>query len=82
MTTRSIRAIAKSSMVDAGFNSDRLTAHSMRHTAGTLALLNGASTREVQQLLRHSNINTTMIYAHELDRAKNNSELKVANAIF
>ena len=82
MTTRSIRAIAKNSMVEAGFNSDRLTAHSMRHTAGTLALLNGASTREVQQLLRHSNINTTMIYAHELDRAKNDSELKVANAIF
>lgn len=82
MTTRSIRAIAKNSMVEAGFNSDRLTAHSMRHTAGTLALLNGASTREVQQLLRHSNINTTMIYAHELDREKNNSELKVANAIF
>lgn len=82
MTTRSIRAIAKNSMVEAGFNSDRLTAHSMRHTAGTLALLNGASTREVQQLLRHSNINTTMIYAHELDRAKNNAELKVASAIF
>ena len=51
-------------------------------TAGTLALLNGASPREVQQLLRHSNINTTMIYAHELDRAKNNCELKVADAIF
>lgn len=82
MTTRSIRAIAKNSMIEAGFNSDRLTAHSMRHTAGTLALLNGATTREVQQLLRHSNINTTMIYAHELDRAKNNSEMKVANAIF
>lgn len=82
MTTRSIRAIAKSSMVEAGFNSDRLTAHSMRHTAGTLALLNGASIREVQQLLRHSNINTTMVYSHELDRARNNSEIKVANAIF
>lgn len=82
MTTRSIRAIAKNSMVEAGYNSKRLTAHSMRHTAGTLALLNGASMREVQQLLRHTNINTTMIYAHELDRAKNDSELKVANAIF
>ena len=82
MTTRSIRAIAKGSMIEAGFNSDRLTAHSMRHTAGTLALLNGASTREVQQLLRHSNINTTMIYAHELDRAKNDCELRIADAIF
>lgn len=82
MTTRSIRAIAKKSMIAAGFNSNRLTAHSMRHTAGTLALLNGASPREVQQLLRHRNINTTMIYAHELDRTNNSSELKVANAIF
>lgn len=82
MTTRSIRAIAKESMKAAGLDSDRLTAHSMRHTAGTLALLNGASIREVQQLLRHSNINTTMIYAHEIDRANNDSELRVANAIF
>lgn len=82
MTTRSISAIAKESMIEAGYNSDRLTAHSMRHTAGTLALLNGATPREVQQLLRHSNINTTMIYTHDLDRAKNNSEVKVANAIF
>lgn len=82
MTTRSIRAIAKNSMKKAGYSSDRLTAHSMRHTAGTLALLNGSSVREVQQLLRHTNINTTLIYAHDLDRAKNNSELKVANSIF
>lgn len=82
MTTRSISAIAKESMVEAGYNSDRLTAHSMRHTAGTLALLNGATPREVQQLLRHSNISTTMIYTHDLERAKNDSEVKVANAIF
>ena len=82
MTTRSISAIAKESMIEAGYNSDRLTAHSMRHTAGTLALLNGATPREVQQLLRHSNINTTMIYTHDLERAKNDSEVKVANAIF
>ena len=82
ITTRSVRQIAKHAMIEAGYNSDRLTAHSLRHTAGTLALLNGASTREVQQLLRHSNINTTMIYAHDLDRARNNAELRVANAIF
>ena len=82
LTTRSIRAIAKRSMIEAGFDSDRLTAHSMRHTAGTLALLNGASPREVQQLLRHNNINTTLIYAHDLDRAMNDCELRVANAIF
>jgi integrase/recombinase XerC len=82
MTTRSIRTIAKNSMVEAGYNSERYTAHSMRHTAGTLALLNGSSLAQVQQLLRHSNINTTMIYQHGIERAENNSEINVANAIF
>lgn len=82
MTTRSISAIVKDNLIRAGFDSDRLTAHSLRHTAGTLALMNGASLEEVQQILRHTSINTTMIYLHAFDRVKNNSELKVANAIF
>lgn len=82
MTTRSISSIVKGSFVRAGFHSDRLTAHSLRHTAGTLALMNGASLEEVQQILRHTSINTTMIYLHAFDRAKNNGELKVADAIF
>ena len=82
LTTRTISKIAKTSLVNAGLNSDRLTAHSFRHTAGTLALMNGAELTQVQQLLRHTNINTTMIYLHSIDRAKNNSEAIVADAIF
>lgn len=82
LSTRTISKIAKTSLINAGLNSDRLTAHSFRHTAGTLALINGAELTQVQQLLRHTNINTTMIYLHSIDRAKNNSEYTVANAIF
>ena len=82
MTTRSISAIVKSRLIAAGYESDRITAHSLRHTAATLNLLNGASLEETQQLLRHSNINTTMIYLHHMDRAKNNSEQRIAAAIF
>ena len=82
LTTRTISKIAKTSLVNAGLNSDRLSAHSFRHTAGTLALMNGAELTQVQQLLRHTNINTTMIYLHSIDRAKNNSEAIVADAIF
>lgn len=82
MTTRSVRRIAKDILIAAGFNSDRLTAHSFRHTAATLNLLNGASLEETQQLLRHTSINTTMIYSHALERAKNNSESRIASAIF
>lgn len=82
MTTRSISRIVKNALRAAGFNSDRLTAHSLRHTTATLNLLNGGTVEETQQLLRHTNINTTMIYSHALERAKNNSEERVAKAIF
>lgn len=82
MTTRSISRIAKTHLIQAGLNSDRLTAHSLRHTTATLNLLNGGSVEETQQLLRHTSINTTLIYSHALERAKNNSEERIANAIF
>lgn len=82
MTTRSISRVAKESLIDIGLDSDRLTAHSFRHTAATLNLLNGGTVEETQQLLDHKNINTTLIYSHALERAKNNSEKRIAKAIF
>jgi integrase/recombinase XerD len=82
LSTRSISGIVKEAMRAAGLDSERLTAHSLRHTAATLNLLNGGSIQETQQLLRHSNIGTTMIYAHNLERAANNSEARIAAAIF
>ena len=82
LTTRSISRLAKKHMIEAGYNSPRLTAHSLRHTCATLNLLNGGTPQETQQLLRHSNINTTMIYSHALERANNNSENRIAGAVF
>ena len=82
MTTRSLRRVVKQNLINANLISDRLTAHSFRHTAATLNLLNGGTMEETQQLLDHSNLNTTLIYSHALDRAKNNSENRIANAIF
>ena len=82
MTTRSVSRVVKARLVSSGMDSDRLTAHSLRHTAATLMLVNGASITETQQILGHKNINTTMIYSHALDRAKNNGELRAAGAIF
>ena len=82
LSTRSISGIVKNSFKDAGYNSDRLTAHSTRHTAITIALQQGNTVQEVQQFARHSNINTTMIYAHNLERANNKCEESISNAIF
>lgn len=82
MTTRSIRRIVKTAFVSAGYDSPRLTAHSTRHTAATLSLLNGASLQQTQELLRHRNIGTTEIYAHNIDATTNPAVTDVEEAIF
>jgi site-specific recombinase XerD len=46
----------------AGFPDVRLSAHTFRHTSGTMELLNGASEREVQLLLGHSTPRMTRHY--------------------
>jgi len=65
----------------AKINSDRITAHSLRHTAATLNLLHGGSLEETQSLLRHQNISTTMIYTHHISKMKNMSEERIEKAI-
>lgn len=41
LSTRSVSRICKNALVAAGYDSSRLTAHSLRHTAVTLSLLGG-----------------------------------------
>ncbi|MEL6438890.1 MAG: tyrosine-type recombinase/integrase [Cyanobacteria bacterium J06621_8] len=54
-----------------------ISAHSLRHTAGTLALRAGADLRQVQDLLGHSDPRTTSIYTHVGDRWENNPALRL-----
>lgn len=82
VTTRTISKIVKERLKSAGYDSNRLTAHSLRHTAVTLSLLAGKDITEVQQFARHSNITTTMIYNHSLDKAKNSCSEAISKAIF
>lgn len=82
ISTRTVSGIVKTALKNAGYDSDKLTAHSTRHTAVTLALMGGQKLEEVQQFARHKNLQTTLIYAHNIDRAKNNCEATIAKAIF
>jgi integrase/recombinase XerD len=82
LTTRAISAIVKQAMIDAGYNSSRLTAHSTRHSAATNNLLLGGTLQETQDLLGHANISTTMIYAQNLEHLANKSSHRLADAIF
>lgn len=59
LSPRTISRIIKEAMVEAGYDSPRLTAHSLRHSAITYALKAGATLQEVQQFARHARIDTT-----------------------
>jgi integrase/recombinase XerC len=75
--------IVKTAFISAGFDSPRLTAHSTRHTAATLSLLKWRyPSANPGAVLRHRNIGTTEIYAHNIDATTNPAANDVEEAIF
>ena len=65
----------------AGIDRD-VNPHMLRHTYATELLREGFNVQEVQQLLRHSDIRTTVIYTHifEADLARKPSSAATPNS--
>ena len=82
LTTKSISRLVKDYLKEAGIDSERITAHSLRHTAATEALKAGATIQEARQFMRHSNINTTLIYAHNLEKQDNPCSNLIDKSLF
>ena len=59
-----ISTMLKRAMQAAGFDSERITAHSLRHTAGTAIQEISGDIYATQKYMRHSNPATTEIYLH------------------
>lgn len=59
-----ISTMLKQAMQQAGYNSEKITAHSLRHTCGTTAMQLTGNIYTTQKYMRHSNPATTELYLH------------------
>ena len=67
MSTRLIQMIVKKGLRAIGLDDHAYSAHSLRHTTGTQMIKNGATILDVQRTLRHSSVNTSMIYISSIE---------------
>ena len=82
LSAQSVGKMIKSMMRAAGIDNRKITAHSTRHFAATTAIKAGVDLREVSAMLRHSCIDTTMRYLHDINLENRRAELAVADSLF
>lgn len=75
LTTRSMSSILKNILVRFGYDSELFTGHSTRHSGATYLQNSGrVPIEKIQEVLRHKDINTTLIYTKLQNRFKNPTE--------
>lgn len=75
ITRRMIGIILKQAAILAGLNPEKVSPHKIRHSFATHLLQKGLDIREIQELLGHSSIDTTAIYA-KIDTKKTKEVLE------
>ena len=73
ISREAVHSMVKNSLLRAGLDASKYSAHKLRHTAATLMLQNGVDVRTLQELLGHEHLNTTQIYTHV-----DSSDLRIA----
>lgn len=74
LSTRAIRGMVKDRFDRAGVVGGNKTTHSLRHSAITTAIKNGAKPLQVQAMARHASFDTTLGYIHEVGRLEEPAE--------
>lgn len=82
LPAKTLSALIVRRIREAGFDSSRLTAHSLRHTSVTEYGRTGATLQEMQAHARHSDPATTLVYAHNIDQERQLPSRAVGEAIF
>lgn len=78
LSTSAIRRLVLGYMREVGIRDRRKSTHSLRHTFVTSILVNGGSLYDAQRGARHSDPNTTAVYAHDVNRLENPPEFLVS----
>lgn len=78
----SISRLFKTIFKQSGFNSKKLTAHSLRHSSGTIFYEITGDIYKVKNHQRHSEITSTTIYIHNNERKNDISGQMIHNKIF
>ena len=81
LDVQTVSKLCKSTFRRAGIVSARITAHSLRHSAATIALDNGVDLDSVALNLRHKSTAVTQIYRHDAAVIRNKANLIVASVI-
>ena len=74
LSSRAIRGMVKDRFHLAGVVNGGKTTHSLRHSAISNAIRNGAEPLQVQAMARHQSFETTLGYYHELSRTEKPAE--------
>ena len=79
LASTTISTMLKGALVSAGYDSERITAHSLRHTTGTTIQTMTGNIYATQTYMRHANPATTEIYLH-IDQSE--KEAETAQALY